>query len=236
MMFTIDKRLFDLFPGLAVGTLICQVDNTRYGEDLLWPVLEQVRTGFSYDKPQDHPRIKIWRQAFAKVGISASKYQTSIESLLRRALKGGPFPKVNPIVDLYNAFSLEYLVPVGGHDPVPLEGNIFLGFAEGGEPFVPMDGGDQEFADAGEVVYRDDKDVLTRRWVWRQSNKDRVTSQTKYLFMPIDIMEGVDLALCDEIMERIESRLSEGGLGSVIHKDIVTAGHPSTEFRLGQNS
>jgi len=233
MMFTIDKRLLDLFPGLAVGTLICQVDNTRYGEDLLWPVLEQVRTGFSYDKPQDHPRIKIWRQAFAKVGISASKYQTSIESLLRRALKGGPFPKVNPVVDLYNAFSLEYLVPVGGHDPVPLEGNIFLGFAEGGEPFMPMDGGEQEFAEKNEVVYRDDKEVLTRRWVWRQSNKDRVTAQTKYLFMPIDIMEGVDLVLCDEIMERIESRLSQDGLGTVIHKDIVTARHPSTTFHIG---
>lgn len=232
MKFAIDKRLFDLFPGLSVGTLVCQIDNTKYGNDLLDPILERLRTNFPYEKAQDHPHIKVWRQAFTKVCISASKYPSSIESLLRRALKGGPFPRVNPIVDLYNAFSLDYLVPVGGHDLAPLEKNIFLGFADGGEPFTPMEGGDQETAEKGEVVYKDEKDVLTRRWVWRQSNKDKVTPHTKYLFMPIDIMEGVDVALCHEIMEGIDARLARDAIGSVIHKDVITASHPSTEFHV----
>jgi DNA/RNA-binding domain of Phe-tRNA-synthetase-like protein len=232
MIFTIDKRLLDLFPGLSVGTLVCHIDNVKYGDDMLSPLIERLQTNFSYEKPQDHPHIKVWRQAFTKVGVPASKYLSSIESLLRRALKGGPFPRVNPIVDLYNALSLEYLVPVGGHDLAPLEEKIFLGFAEGGEPFTPMDGGDQETAEKGEVVYKDEKDVLTRRWVWRQSNKDKVTTQTNYVFMPIDIMEGVDVALCHEITERIDSCLSRDGLGSIIHRDIVTASHPATEFHI----
>ena len=232
MIFTVDQKLFDLFPGLAVGTLVCRVDNTRYGDDALDEIIERLRASFPYDKPQDHPHIKAWRQAFTKVGISASKYLCSVESLLRRALKEGPFPRINPIVDLYNTLSLEYLVPVGGHDPTPLEGDIFLGFAEGGEPFVPMDGGAQETADKDEVVYKDNRDVLTRRWVWRQSDKDKVTPQTRYVFMPIDIMEGVDVALCDEIMERIGSILTKEGMGSVIHRDIVTPRHPSTEFAV----
>jgi hypothetical protein len=51
--------------------------------------------------------------------------------------------------------------------------------------------------------------------------------------MPIDIMEGVDVALCNEIIERIDSRLAHDAIGSVIHKDIVTASHPSTEFHIG---
>jgi DNA/RNA-binding domain of Phe-tRNA-synthetase-like protein len=122
---------------------------------------------------------------------------------------------------------------VGGHDLAPLEEEIFLGFAEGGEPFTPMDGGDQETAEKDEIIYKDAKDVLTRRWVWRQSNKDKVTSHTKYLFMPIDIMEGVDVALCHEIMERIDSRLARDGIGSVIRKDVITASHLSTEFHVG---
>ena len=184
MIFTVDKRLFDLFPGLAVGVLVCHIDNFRYGDDRLESILDRIRSGFSYEKPQDHPHIKAWRLAFGKVGLSPAKYQSSIESLLRRALKGGPFPRVNPIVDLYNAMSLEYLVPIGGHDLTPLDGSLFLGFAEGGEPFTPMDGGEPETAEKGEVVYKDDKDVLTRRWVWRQSNKDKVTPQTKSIFIP----------------------------------------------------
>jgi DNA/RNA-binding domain of Phe-tRNA-synthetase-like protein len=233
MKFAIDKRLFDLFPGLSVGMLVCEIDNTKYGDDLLDPILERLRTNFPYEKAQDHPHIKAWRQAFTKVGISASKYPSSIEALLRRVLKGGPFPRVNPIVDLYNAFSLDYLVPVGGHDLAPLEKNIFLGFADGGEPFTPMEGGDPETAEKGEVVYKDEKDVLTRRWVWRQSNKDKVTPRTKHVFMPIDIMEGVDVALCHEIMERIDARLARDTIGSIIHKDVITASHPATEFRIG---
>jgi len=232
MIFTIDSRIFDLFPRLSVGTLVCYVNNTKYGDDILDAVIERLRTTFPYEKPQDHPHIKVWRQAFTKVGIPASKYLSSTESLLRRALKGGPFPRVNPVVDLYNAISLEYLVPVGGHDLAPLEGNIFLGLADGGEPFTPMDGGEQETAEKNEIIYRDEKEVLTRRWVWRQSNKDKVTPQTKYVFMPIDIMEGVDVALRDEIMEKIRSRLARDGMGSVIHKDVVTASHPSTEFHI----
>jgi DNA/RNA-binding domain of Phe-tRNA-synthetase-like protein len=232
MIFAVDPRLFDLFPGLAVGALVCQIDNTKYGEDGLDAVLERIRSGFPYEKPQDHPHVKAWRQAFGKVGISPAKYQSSIESLLRRVLKGGPFPRVNPIVDLYNAVSLEYLVPAGGHDLTPLDGDIFCGFARGGEPFSPMEGGDPEVVDKDEVVYKDEKDILTRRWVWRQSNKDRVTPQTRFIFIPVDIMEGVDQGLCNDAMEKIASRLAQNGNGGVIHRDILTASHQSTEFHI----
>jgi len=233
MIFTVDERLFDLFPGLAVGVLVCHIDNFRYGDDRLESILDRIRSGFSYEKPQDHPHIKAWRLAFGKVGLSPAKYQSSIESLLRRALKGGPFPRVNPIVDLYNAMSLEYLVPIGGHDLTPLDGSLFLGFAEGGEPFTPIDGGEPEMAEKGEVVYKDDKDVLTRRWVWRQSNKDKVTPQTKSIFIPIDIMEGIDPSVCDQVMEKITAQFTQHGNGTVIHRDVVTATHQTTELQIG---
>lgn len=232
MLFSVDERLLDLFPGLAVGVLICHVDNTRYGDDRLESILDRIRSSFPYDKPQEHPHIKAWRQAFGKVNISPAKYPSSVESLLRRALKGGPFPRVNPMVDLYNAMSLEFLVPIGGHDLASLEGAIFLGLAQGGEPFTPMEGGDPETAEKGEVVYKDSRDVLTRRWVWRQSNKDKVTPQTRSVFIPIDIMEGIDVRLCDTIMDSITAQLARHGNGTVIHRDVVTAAHRTTEFQI----
>jgi DNA/RNA-binding domain of Phe-tRNA-synthetase-like protein len=130
MRFSTDERLYELFPGLKIGVLVLEIDNTKYGTDGLAEVLEQVRLHFPHDKPQDHPHIRVWREAFSKLGISASKYLSSIESLLRRALKGGPFPRINPLVDLYNAISLKYLVPMGGHAIAALVGDLFLGFAE----------------------------------------------------------------------------------------------------------
>jgi len=232
LIFTIDERLFEVFPGLRIGFLVCRVDNTRYGEDLLEAALARIRTGFGYEKPQDHPHVKAWRQAFNKLGISAAKYQSSVESLVRRALKGGAFPRVNPLVDLYNAISLEFLVPMGGHDLKTLDGNIFLGFADGNEPFTPMEGGEDEAADKGEVVYKDERSVLTRRWVWRQSDKDKVTAKTASVFMPIDVMEGLPTNLADDVMKRARDYLRENGSGQVVYEDILTRQKRSARFTV----
>jgi DNA/RNA-binding domain of Phe-tRNA-synthetase-like protein len=232
MLFSVDDRLFRLFPALQIGVLVCEIENKRYGEDRLEAVLDGIRVGFSYERPQDHPHIKVWREAFTKLGISASKYYSSIESLLRRALKGGPFPRINPVVDLYNAVSLKYLVPMGGHAVSALEGSVSLCFAEGGEPFVPMDGGEIEKADKDEVVYKDEKEVLTRRWVWRQCDKDKVIGDTASIFVPIDVMEGLETGLCEKVMDEMEQSLSRNGYGRVVHRDILTKERLSTEFGI----
>ena len=53
-------------------------------------------------------------------------------------------------MDLYNAISLRRLVPIGGHALDPIEGNISLCFAGGGETFIPMDLGEQETVEKGD--------------------------------------------------------------------------------------
>ncbi len=231
MIFFIDEGIFKVFPSLKIGVLVGEIDNTKYGEDRLEKALEDVKVHFSFERPQDHPNIKVWREAFKKLGVSASKYQSSIESLLKRALKGGPFPRINPLVDLYNAISLRRLVPIGGHALDPIEGNIYLCFAEGKEIFVPMDLGEQETVDKGEVIYRDDRDVLTRRWVWRQSNKDKVLNETNYVFIPIDVMEGLPDWLCESTMKDMEENIIKNGYGKIIHRDILTKDKLQTEFK-----
>ena len=55
MIFSVDDRLFDVFPELRIGVLVCSVDNTKYGEDILKPALAGIRAGFGYEKAQDHP-------------------------------------------------------------------------------------------------------------------------------------------------------------------------------------
>jgi DNA/RNA-binding domain of Phe-tRNA-synthetase-like protein len=92
VIFSVDERLFDVFPGLKIGVLVCGVDNATYGEDVLGPALARIRAGFGCEKAQDHPSVRAWRRAFNRLGISAAKYQSSIESLVRRALKDGAIP------------------------------------------------------------------------------------------------------------------------------------------------
>ncbi len=132
MHFSIQKELFDLLPGLTIGMVVASgVDNSHSSEEidaLLLRASEEVRREFKADKAQEHPRIKPWRAAFSRLGISGSKFPSSIESMARRVLRGDPFPRINPLVDLYNSVSLSYLVPMGGHDLDTLEGDIYLRF------------------------------------------------------------------------------------------------------------
>jgi len=233
MSFSIQKELLDILPDLTIGMVVARdVDNTHPSkeiDDLLTRAVEEMKKNFIGDKAQEHPRIKPWRAAFSKLGISGSKFPSSIESMARRVLKGDPFPKINPLVDLYNSVSLRYLVPMGGHDLGTIEGNIYLRFAEGWEPFAPMGGGETVTVPKGELVYRDDREVLTRNWVWRQCEKDKATEKTKNIFIPIDVLGEVGREQADEIIHDL-SQLIPRYLGGTLFSAILSRENPSVEF------
>ena len=235
MFFSIQKELFDILPDLTIGMVVAKdVDNTHPSkeiDDLLTQAVEEVKKNFIGDKAQEHPRIKPWRAAFSKLGISGSKFPSSVESMARRILKGDPFPKINSLVDLYNSVSLRFLVPMGGHDLDTLEGNIHLRFAEGWEPFTPMGGGETVVVPKGELVYRDDREVLTRNWVWRQCEKDKATEQTKNIFIPIDVLGEVGRERADEITLEL-SQLIPKYLGGILFSAMLNRENTSVEFRL----
>ena len=233
MIFSVQKELFDILPDLTIGVVVVkEVDNSRASkeiDDLLTQTVEEMKKNFIGDKAQEHPRIKPWRTAFTKLGISGSKFPSSIESMARRVLKGDPFPKINPLVDLYNSVSLKFLVPMGGHDLDTIDGNIHLRFAEGWEPFTPLGSGETGVVPKGELVYRDDREVLTRNWVWRQCDKDKATEKTKNIFLPIDVLGEVGRERADEIILEL-SWLIPMYLGGTLFSAILNRGNPSVEF------
>jgi len=233
MRFTVQKELFDRLPDLTIGVVVATgLDNTHPSkeiDDLLTQVVEGMAKGFNVEKAQDHPRIKPWRTAFSKVGISGSKFPSSIESMARRILKGDPFPRINPLVDLYNSVSLKYLVPMGGHDLDTLKGDIHLRFAEGWEPFTPMGGGETMVVPKGELVYRDDEEVLTRNWAWRQCEKDKATERTRNIFIPVDVLGEVGEERAREIIRDLSSLIPQY-LNGKIFSAILNGGNPSVEF------
>ena len=233
MFFSIQKELFDILPDLTIGTVVAKgLDNTHPSkeiDDLLDQAVVEMKKNFIGEKAQEHPRIKPWRSAFSKLGISGSKFPSSIESMARRVLKGDPFPRINPLVNLYNAVSLKFLVPMGGHDLGTLQGNIHLRFAEGWEPFTPMGGGETGAVPKGELVYCDDREVLTRNWVWRQCEKDKATEKTKNIFIPVDVLGEVGRERADEIILEL-SRLIPRYLGGTFFSAILTREKPSVEF------
>lgn len=165
------------------------VDNRRsapLAAERLALAIDAVAASFGERDPKLHPAIAAWRETFRDLGWSPSTYQSSVEALVRRTLKGKPPPSINPAVDLANSVSLRYLVPIGTHDLGTAPLGITVRLARPGDRFLPMGDGPAEVPEPGEIVYAHVSDVRTRRWVWRQSRTGLVTPDTTDLLFPID--------------------------------------------------
>ena len=157
----------------------------------------------------DHPHIAAWRAAFNAFGAKPSRYPSSAESLISRVLKGQPLPRINALVDLYNAVSVRHVVPVGGEDADQLEGTLRLTVAAGGEPFDPRgDGSEIEPVAVGEIVWRDDLGVTCRRWNWRQGRRTQLTEDTTSAFFVFDRLDGLEIEQLHRAVDELEQLLT----------------------------
>ncbi|GAA5008801.1 B3/B4 domain-containing protein [Streptomyces siamensis] len=130
--------------------------------------------------PHEDPHMAAWRDIYTAFGSKPSRTRNSAEALARRALADSGLPRINVLVDLYNAVSVARLIPVGGEDTDRIRGAMRLVRARGDEDFVTVAGGAEvvEHPDAGEVVWCDDEGVTCRRWNWRQGPRTRLTEES----------------------------------------------------------
>ncbi|QEU96031.1 B3/4 domain-containing protein [Streptomyces kanamyceticus] len=130
--------------------------------------------------PHEDPHMAAWRAAYTAFGAKPSRTRNSAEALAKRALADGGLPRINVLVDLYNAISVAHLIPVGGEDLDHIQGGMRLVRATGEEDFVTAAAGERvvEHPDAGEIVWCDDEGVTCRRWNWRQGPRTRLTEES----------------------------------------------------------
>ncbi|MFC9733985.1 B3/4 domain-containing protein [Streptomyces roseolus] len=130
--------------------------------------------------PDQDPHVAAWRAAYTAFGAKPSRTRNSAEALARRALADGGLPRINRLVDAYNAISVAHLVPVGGEDLNRIRGGMRLVRATGAEEFVTVAGGEEtvEHPEPGEVVWCDEQGVTCRRWNWRQGPRTRIDDDT----------------------------------------------------------
>lgn len=187
----IQPEIFELFPDLQIGLVLCNNVNNQGQQpeikNLIHQAEEQVKQQFAEMKPSDHPTIKAWRQAYTAFGGS-SDYRSSVEALVKRTVKDRPLWTINKLVDLYNYISLKYLLPVGGEDLDRVEGDIQLKRALGSEEFVPLGEAENDSPIPGEVVYTDNKGVLCRRFNWREADRTKLTEKTKRAVIVMEVL------------------------------------------------
>ena len=86
------------------------------------------------------PEIQAWRRAFARMGLKPTQYRCASESLLRRFKKEGSLPSIHPLVDLCNALSMAYAIPVAVLDADQVDWPLQVRYAEGTESYQAFSG------------------------------------------------------------------------------------------------
>jgi len=180
----IDQEFWDIFPEVEIAVMtahnIDNHDDSNVPNDLIQTANEIAKKWVPDDPISANPVVKAWREAYRKFKTKKGA-RNAVENLLKRAKNDKGVGNINPIVDVYNSVSLEYAFPIAAEDLDKLVGDVHLTVAKGGEPFTPIGEDEIEEALPGEVVYRDDKDIISRCWAWRDSARVEDTDDTKNL-------------------------------------------------------
>jgi DNA/RNA-binding domain of Phe-tRNA-synthetase-like protein len=128
-------------------------------------------------------------------------------------------------VDIGNIISLRYLIPAGGHAMDGLTQDIFLRLANGSEDFIAFGSDVLEHPNPGEIIFVEGNVVLTRRWVWRQSQHTLTLPETRSIEMNIDLLPPASAAELDAISKDMIDLITRfcGGHSRV---EILSADHP----------
>lgn len=190
MKFIVEDEVFAKLDNVCFGIVVARGINNQgqNGEidKLLDASIKFIEEKFANAKVKEAKEIAPYREAFQKLNINPNKFMSSIEAMATRIEKKKGFPKINPVVDLGNAVSLKYLVPLGAHDIDSATGDICVRFSRQGDRFIPFGQQEEELLEPGELIYSVGDKVKTRRWIWRQSEQGKVTEVSKNIFFPID--------------------------------------------------
>jgi DNA/RNA-binding domain of Phe-tRNA-synthetase-like protein len=229
----VDRDIFGYFPDYVRAIVVAKGIENAGQQPEVEKMLRRAEAGcealFAQESLTTHPRIASWRGAYRVLNMGPGKNYSSVESLARRARGGSSLPYISTLVALMNGFSLKHLVPCGGDDLDCAQGNLILRLAAGEERFVPLGAEEVSHPKPGEAVYVDERQVLCRRWNWRQGDGTKITPTSRNVLINIDCLPPVDAdeakRLAAELAEIVERHCG----GSVRHH-LLGISEPSVEI------
>lgn len=148
------------------------------------------------------PEIQAWRRTFSSMGLKPTQYRCASEALLRRFKKEGALPSIHPLIDLCNAISLAYAIPVAVFDLAQVTGSLEVRRAVGSEQYLTF-GGSVENPEAGEVIFADSEgQAHARRWTNRQSARSAIRPSTSRVLI---VAEALHASADKDVAELVSS-------------------------------
>jgi DNA/RNA-binding domain of Phe-tRNA-synthetase-like protein len=216
----VSEKIFATFPDVLIGVISArEIDNSSESKEVLETLHheeERIRQQFANQQLSEHPQIAPWREAYRKFGAKPKEYQSSVENLIKRVIKGYSLPHINMLVDLYNTISLRHIVPAGGEDLDQIQGDIELTFAAENEPLVKLLGEPEARSPKpGEVIYKDGVSAICRRWNWKEADRTKLTGTTRNAILVIEALPPVEHARLDQILQELSMLVSNFCKGNI---------------------
>ncbi|EOL9122137.1 B3/B4 domain-containing protein [Enterobacter ludwigii] len=220
---SIDPRLAGIAPGFRALSILVKatpITQPDVASAALAQACQQVLTD---DVAWAEAHLSAWDDVFRAFGAKPKRTPCSASALRKRVLKEGALPPLDPVVDIYNAISIRYAIPVGGENLAAYAGAPRLTLAEGNEPFDTLKEGQPviEYPDAGEVIWRDDIGVTCRRWNWRQGVRTRLDSQAQHMWFILESLPSMPLSALQEAGDELVSNLQRLMPGSTAHLQLI---------------
>jgi DNA/RNA-binding domain of Phe-tRNA-synthetase-like protein len=201
---SVDPAVYALRPDFAVHALAVQGAGNGPGDAVSEALLRDAEAFAAATGVEVPPHVAAWQDAYRAFGAKPQRTASSVEALWKRARAGG-LPRVNWLVDVYNAVSVRHVLPVGGEDLAGYRGAIRLIRAVGDERFDTVASGQPiiEHPAPGEVVWVDELGVTCRRWNWRQGTRTRLSEESRDVLFLLERLAPMPLAALDAAAEAI---------------------------------
>ena len=177
------------FPELVPGVLAAAGIHTDVSVDPLVATFHGIaERRLATTSEAGLPEIQAWRRTFSRMGLKPTQYRCASESLLRRFRKEGDLPRIHPLIDLCNAISIAFAIPVAAFDSSQVRDYVEVRHASGSERYLAFSG-ETEHPDAGEVIFADGAgQAHARRWTNRQSGLSAVRDTTSTVLIVAEAM------------------------------------------------
>ncbi len=225
----IDDSTFEILPELSVGVLILKdvKENLKISEkesieieNILKNANKEAKKYLTSDVISENDVVKVWREAYSKFPTKKGA-RCSVENLLKRVLHDNPVGNIFPSVDITNAISLKYALPIGVEDADKIEGDLHLGVMKGGEHFLPIGSKEEEPPLAGEVAYYDDYGVVCRCLNWRDGIRTEVNDNTTFEFIAMECVDPNRVSELKKAIDELEMFMKKYMGANTIYKEIL---------------
>ena len=207
MRFQHDEAIWREFPELVPGVMAVEGIRADVDVEPLIARYEAIaRERLAGTTESGLPEIQAWRRAFSKMGLKPTQYRCASEALLRRFRKEDSLPRLHPLIDLCNAVSLAFAIPIAVFDTARVSDELVVRHATGDEIYETFSG-EIERPEPGEVIFADAANrVHARRWTNRQSGTSAVRDETSSVLI---VSEALHETAGDD-MRRLLTALSQG--------------------------